>query len=142
MQKFVKFFRWYFGKIWDTKILFWNYLTFSTSTSYMKPTSVIHELAPRSQVQPDLERERQICPFSQEEITHLIDGGPDKTAERRFLQLPWGQQILLVIVNSITDFQIPINILLAYKLRLCCKSDSLCPKSQVTVILINKKQSK
>ena len=44
------------------------------------------EQAPRSQVQPDLEKERQNCPFSQEEITNLIDGGPEKTAERRNLE--------------------------------------------------------
>ena len=44
------------------------------------------ELAPRSQVHPDLEKERQNCPFSQEEITNLIDGGPDKTTERRSLE--------------------------------------------------------
>ena len=44
------------------------------------------ELAARSQVHPDLERERQNCPFSQEEITHLIDGGRDKTEERRALE--------------------------------------------------------
>ena len=44
------------------------------------------ELAPRSQVCPDLEKERQNCPFSQEEITNILDGGPEKTAERRGLE--------------------------------------------------------
>jgi acyl-CoA oxidase len=35
------------------------------------------------QMNPDLARERQNCSFSKEEITNLIDGGPDKTALRR-----------------------------------------------------------
>lgn len=34
---------------------------------------------------PDLKRERQNCPFIQEEITNLLDGGKDKTAERKQL---------------------------------------------------------
>ena len=33
----------------------------------------------------DLKRERQNCPFDKEEITNLIDGGADKTDERRQL---------------------------------------------------------
>ena len=44
------------------------------------------ELAARSSVHPDLEKERQNCPFSQEEITNLMDGGREKTAERRALE--------------------------------------------------------
>ena len=44
------------------------------------------EQAPRSQVHPDLEKERKNCPFSQEELTNLIDGGAGKTAERRSLE--------------------------------------------------------
>ena len=44
------------------------------------------EQAPRSQVHPDLEKERKNCPFSQEELTNLIDGGAEKTAERRSLE--------------------------------------------------------
>ena len=34
---------------------------------------------------PDLKKERQNCPFSKEEITNLLDGGKEKTAERRQL---------------------------------------------------------
>ena len=44
------------------------------------------EQSPRSEVYPDLERERQNCPFSQEELTNLLDGDADKTAERRSLE--------------------------------------------------------
>ena len=33
----------------------------------------------------DLVRERQNCPFDQLEITYLLDGGKDKTLERRAL---------------------------------------------------------
>ena len=44
------------------------------------------EQSPRSEVYPDLERERQNCPFSQEELTNLLDGGVEKTAERRALE--------------------------------------------------------
>ena len=44
------------------------------------------EQSARSEVYPDLERERQNCPFSQEELTNLLDGGADKTAERRSLE--------------------------------------------------------
>ena len=44
------------------------------------------EQSPRSEVYPDLERERQNCPFSQEELTNLLDGGAVKTAERRALE--------------------------------------------------------
>ena len=32
---------------------------------------------------PDLKRERQNCSFNREEITHLIDGGPEKTKDRQ-----------------------------------------------------------
>ena len=35
------------------------------------------------EMNPDLAKERLNCPFSKEELTNLIDGGPDKTAERR-----------------------------------------------------------
>ena len=34
---------------------------------------------------PDLKRERQSCHFDKEEITHLIDGGVEKTKYRREL---------------------------------------------------------
>ena len=34
---------------------------------------------------PDLRRERQSCHFNKEEITNLIDGGVEKTKERREL---------------------------------------------------------
>ncbi len=64
-------------------------LTTAASSSFEKKNSSGRngrEFVPRSQVQPDLERERQTCPFSQEEITHLIDGGPQKTKERRALE--------------------------------------------------------
>ena len=44
------------------------------------------EQSPRSEVYPDLERERQNCPFSQEELTNLLGGGVEKTAERRALE--------------------------------------------------------
>jgi len=33
----------------------------------------------------DLKRERQTCSFDKEEMTNIIDGGADKTAERREL---------------------------------------------------------
>ena len=33
----------------------------------------------------DLKRERQSCSFNKEEITNLLDGGADKTIERREL---------------------------------------------------------
>ena len=32
---------------------------------------------------PDLAKERENCPFSKEEVTNLLDGGPEKTRERR-----------------------------------------------------------
>ena len=32
---------------------------------------------------PDLKKERAKCSFSREEITNLIDGGPNKTQRRR-----------------------------------------------------------
>jgi acyl-CoA oxidase len=34
---------------------------------------------------PDLKKERQNCPFNKEEITNLLDGGKEKTAERKQL---------------------------------------------------------
>jgi acyl-CoA oxidase len=34
---------------------------------------------------PDLKRERSQCLFDKEEITNLIDGGKEKTKERRDL---------------------------------------------------------
>ncbi len=34
---------------------------------------------------PDLKKERQNCPFNKEEITHLLDGGKEKTIERKQL---------------------------------------------------------
>ena len=38
---------------------------------------------------PDLKRERANCSFNKEEITHLIDGGPEKTKERKELGKFW-----------------------------------------------------
>ncbi|XP_046437012.1 probable peroxisomal acyl-coenzyme A oxidase 1 [Daphnia pulex] len=35
---------------------------------------------------PDLKKERQNCPFNKEEITHLLDGGKEKTIERKELE--------------------------------------------------------
>ncbi|EFX90118.1 hypothetical protein DAPPUDRAFT_300149 [Daphnia pulex] len=35
---------------------------------------------------PDLKKERQNCPFNKEEITHLLDGGKEKTIERKQLE--------------------------------------------------------
>lgn len=32
---------------------------------------------------PELVRERANCPFNKEEITNLLDGGPEATEERR-----------------------------------------------------------
>ena len=34
-------------------------------------------------VHPDLAKERENCPFYQEEVTNIFDGGTDKTIERR-----------------------------------------------------------
>ena len=34
----------------------------------------------------DLALERLSCPFDKEEVTHLLDGGPDKTQQRRKIQ--------------------------------------------------------
>lgn len=34
---------------------------------------------------PDLKKERQNCSFDKEEITNLLDGGREKTIERRQL---------------------------------------------------------
>ena len=34
---------------------------------------------------PDFKNERQNCPFDKEESTNFIDGGKDKTKERREL---------------------------------------------------------
>ena len=39
-----------------------------------------------SPMNPNLARERENCPFSKEEITNLIDGSPEKTAERRSVE--------------------------------------------------------
>lgn len=33
----------------------------------------------------DLKKERQTCSFDKEEMTNILDGGADKTAERREL---------------------------------------------------------
>lgn len=38
---------------------------------------------------PDLRRERSGCQFDKEEITNLIDGGVEKTKERRELGNSW-----------------------------------------------------
>lgn len=40
----------------------------------------------KDKVHLDLEKERRNCPFSQEEITNLLDGGPEETAKRRSLE--------------------------------------------------------
>lgn len=40
-------------------------------------------MAPVPYENADLKRERQNCPFNQEEITNLMDGGAEKTKERR-----------------------------------------------------------
>lgn len=37
----------------------------------------------KNKVNPDLERERKKCTFNTQELTHLLDGGPEKTAERK-----------------------------------------------------------
>lgn len=37
----------------------------------------------RSVVNSDLESERKKCTFNIQELTHLLDGGPEKTAERK-----------------------------------------------------------
>lgn len=37
----------------------------------------------KTKVNPDLERERKKCTFNTQELTHLLDGGPEKTAERK-----------------------------------------------------------
>ena len=42
---------------------------------------------------PDLKRERQSCHFDKEEITHLIDGGVEKTKYRREL----GNKFFLIL---------------------------------------------
>lgn len=34
---------------------------------------------------PDLKKERENCSFNKEELTNLIDGGKEKTTERREL---------------------------------------------------------
>lgn len=34
---------------------------------------------------PDLQKERENCPFNQEEITSFLDGGKDKTKIRKSL---------------------------------------------------------
>ena len=34
---------------------------------------------------PDLKKERQSCSFNKEELTNLIDGGPNQTNDRRQL---------------------------------------------------------
>ena len=39
-----------------------------------------------SEVHPDLQREREGCPFSKEEIVHLLDGGREKTEQRRSIE--------------------------------------------------------
>ena len=37
----------------------------------------------RENVNPDLAKERENCPFNPEEVTNLLDGGEEETASRR-----------------------------------------------------------
>ena len=41
------------------------------------------ELNSRLNVNPDLAKERQNCPFNVEEVTNLLDGGEEETTSRR-----------------------------------------------------------
>ena len=41
---------------------------------------------PALKVNPDLAKERLNCPFHLEELTNILDGGPERTAERRRVQ--------------------------------------------------------
>ena len=43
------------------------------------------KMAPVPYENPDLKKERQNCPFNKEEITNIVDGGVEKTKERRDL---------------------------------------------------------
>lgn len=36
-------------------------------------------------INPDLLKERNACTFKTEELTHLLDGGPEKTKRRKEL---------------------------------------------------------
>lgn len=40
-------------------------------------------MAPANKVNADLQREREKCTFNTTELTNLIDGGADKTEERK-----------------------------------------------------------
>lgn len=50
------------------------------------PSTVLYE-------NPDLKRERQHCSFDKEEITHLFDGGAQKTKNRRELGILYSFKI-------------------------------------------------
>lgn len=36
-----------------------------------------------TKINPDLVKERKTCTFDVQELTHLLDGGAEKTAERK-----------------------------------------------------------
>lgn len=50
---------------------------------------------------PDLKKERQNCPFNKEEITFLLDGGKEKTDERRQLGKIFKHQLIIVILTAV-----------------------------------------
>ncbi len=51
---------------------------------------------------PDLKKERENCPFNKEEITNLLDGGKEKTIERK--QLGKIKNYPLIAVSNIIIF--------------------------------------
>lgn len=50
-------------------------------------------------INKDLLRERQSCTFNVLELTHLWDGGPEKTKERKEL----GKSVILTAISSSTE---------------------------------------
>ena len=52
-------------------------------------------------IHPDLAKEREDCPFDQEEITNVLDGGKEKTEQRRQFEDFVLEKIQVYIFNTI-----------------------------------------
>ncbi|XP_038207790.1 probable peroxisomal acyl-coenzyme A oxidase 1 [Zerene cesonia] len=85
---------------------------------------------PFNKINPDLQRERDNCTFNVTELTNLLDGGPQKTKERK-------QREDMVFNEGVHNESVP-GMYLSYKE----KYELAIKKSCATLLMIKKLQEK
>lgn len=62
--------------------------------------TIVNKMEQKGKINPDLIKERKLCTFNTLELTHLLDGGNQKTADRKWRGTTECKTIYFLFFNS------------------------------------------